>query len=451
MTGDLLLGFRVENYRSIHDSTMINLTRSPRNENLSFTRPDVVPALAIFGPNASGKSNLLGALRLMFRLVQFSATSDRSLPFEPFLLGAERGPATTLEIDFTADGVRYSYEFSFDATRFHTERLHSWPKGRQRVLFERGHGTSDEYYFGDSLTGINQALARATRDNALFLSTASLLNHETLGPLHQRLIDLVTFVGTDPAVRLLDETLEAIQGNRALLNRVEGLLRRVDLGVMAIEIEEDEEAQRMKDSARQLFESIAPASGEIAIEFAVGERTLVPKLRHQGHDGGVTIPFGAESLGTKNFIALLGPVLHRLATGGVLVVDEMDTSLHPRLMNELVRLFQDPESNGMQAQLVLSTHDVTIMMNSGDYDVLERDQIWFTSKNPAGETGVRALASFKDVRSNEAFSRAYLMDRFGALPRIDRHSLIAFLSQDQIGTIDLLGGGDQHGSDTTAS
>jgi uncharacterized protein len=450
MTGDLLLGFRVENYRSIRESQMITLTRSARNEDPDFDRPDVAPALAIFGPNASGKSNLLSALRLMFRLVENSATNDRGLPFEPFLLAAQAAPVTTFEIDFVADGVRHSYEFSYDGTRFHTEKLFSWPKGRQRVLFVRDSNDEDEYYFGDSLTGINQALAKATRSNALFLSTASLLNHETLAPLHQRFVDLITFVGTEPISNLLDDTLEAIQNNPPLLNRVAGLVRRADLGVLDIEIEEDEEAQRMKESARKMFESFKAAPQGFEVEFVSGERTLVPRLRHQGDNGGVTLPFGAESLGTRNFIALLGPVLKRLSTGGVLVVDEMDTSLHSRLVNELVRLFQKRASNSKQAQLVLSTHDVTVMMNSGDYDVLDRDQIWFTSKDEHGATKVKALASFT-VRNSEAFSRAYLMDRFGALPRIRRDSLVSFLSNEDYETIDHVESGDQHGPNSTPS
>lgn len=448
MTGDLLLGFQAENYRSILDPQKITLTRASRNHDDRFDRPDVVPAMAIFGPNASGKSNFLRALRLMHRIIEFSATwADRSLPFEPFLLGESQKPTSSFELDFIVADIRYSYAFSYDARRFHSERLHSWPRGRQRTIFEREIGTSEEWYFGDSLTGANQALAKATRPNALFLSTARLLNHETLGPLHESLVGLITFVGMDPTAQLLDETLEAIQNTPHLLNKVAGLVKRADLGVLAIEIEEDQEAQRIKESARQLFESFRDQPEGFDIVFDSSERTLVPRLRHEGSNGGVALPFGSESLGTRNFIALLGPVLTRLATGGVLVVDEMDTSLHARLVNELVRLFQEPSSNPNQAQLILSTHDVTVMMNTGDYDVLDRDQVWFTNKEHDGTTEVYALASFP-VRATEAFSRGYLMDRYGAVPRIERDAFASFLSHREYGQIE---SGDHDGSDTASS
>lgn len=128
-------------------------------------------------------------------------------------------------------------------------------------------------------------------------------------------------------------------------------------------------------------------------------------------------------------------------------MDEMDTSLHPRLVNELVRLFEEPESNPHQAQLILSTHDVTVMMNSGDYDVLDRDQVWFANKENDGSTEIYSLASFP-VRTSEAFSRAYLMDRYRAVPRIERDAFASFLSSREFGTIE---SGDENGSDSTSS
>jgi hypothetical protein len=450
MTGDLLLGFRVENYRSIRDSQQVTLTRTRRNQRDGFNRPDVAPALALFGANASGKSNFLKAMRLMHQMVESSARfSDRRLPFEPFLLDDSPLPATTFEIDFEVDGIRYSYEFAYDAEAIRTERLLSWPHGRQRMLFERETDSSDGWYFGDSLSGANQALAKATRPNVLLFSMAELLNHDTLAPLHEAFVELLRFVGMDatPLSRLLDETLEAIQNDPHLLNRVAGLVKRADLGVLGIEIEEDEEAQRMKESARKLFESLSKEPDGFNVVFDGGERTLVPRLRHVGRGGEVALPFSSESLGTRNFIAILGPILQRLASGGVLVVDELDTSLHARLVNELVRLFQDPSVNRRQAQLILSTHDVTIMMNSGDYNVLDRDQVWFARKVRGGTTEIYALASFP-VRSTEAFSRAYLMDRYGAVPRIERDSFAAFLSDEEAPSVE---SGDRDGSNTAST
>lgn len=431
MAAHVLLGFSVRNYRSLRDQQTISMVRRTKDGSTEFVNSDVVPALAIMGPNASGKSNLLRALQTMFAMIRNSASHvDSPLPFDPFRLGDSIEPTTTFEVAVRFGEIRFDYEFTFDAARIHHERLLSWPKGRQRVLFERRTDEPDPWYFGDSLTGSNQALAKATRDDALFLSTAKLLNHEVLAPIQQDLVTLIRSVGVEDSRGLLERTLESIQKEPALLNRVAGLLARADLGVVALEIQEDEQAKLIRESAQRLFDSI-PQSSDQGIQFKLdsGVSTLVPSLRHSGSRGGVILPFSAESVGTKNFIGLLGPVLESLATGGVLVIDEIDTSLHSRLVNELVRLFQSPASNPNQAQLLLSTHDVTVIMNTGDYDVLDRDQIWFVEKDPDGSSAVYPLTQFK-ARAGEVFSRYYLMDRYGAIPGIDRHSFIEFLGSE---------------------
>lgn len=413
----MLCVFRVTNYRSFRDLAELNLLRSASDSVDGFIEPALAPAVAIFGPNAAGKSNLLRAINTMFSMITVSTMHQRRLPYTPFALGRASNAPTTFQVVVRFDGVRYDYSFSYNAERVLSESLLSWPKGRQRVLFERSDDHEDGWYFGDSLSGPNHALARATRDDALFLSTAALLQHEFLADLQAKFAGLVRNLSAENMGRTLQDTLESLAANPERAEQVTHLLTRAELGIVSMTIEEDPRAAERAETARQILRALRPdASKEELLEAERAQ--LQPLLAHASADGSVPLPFAWESVGTRNFLALLGPVLDRLVTGGVLIVDEIDTSLHPRLVSELVRLFQQPHINRNQAQLLLSTHDVTVMMNTGIYNVLQRDQLWFVEKQPDGASELVPLTDFAP-RKGEVFSRNYLLGRYGAIPEID--------------------------------
>lgn len=422
----MLLGFKVSNFRSFRDPAVLLLTRSGRvdgDANL-FPDPTVAPAVAIFGPNASGKSNLLRAISTMFGMIQSSTPeSGERLPFSPYVLGDAVEPFTTFEVIVRFGGVRYDYGFTYDADRILQEWLRSWPKGRQRMLFERDVNEEESWRWGDSLTGQNAALARATRPDTLFLSTVKLLQHDILSPIQQQLASLVHTITSENLPGLMQATLRSLSEDPERAGRVIKLMSRADLGVVSMEIEEDEVPEDVRAATCALFATLAPSMSVEDVEERLGVKALSPRLRHSGSSGDIAIPFTWESVGTQNFLALLGPILDRLQSGGVLVVDEIDTSLHPRLVAELVRLFQSPRTNPRQAQLVLSTHDVTIMMNTGVYNVLDRDQLWFVEKDFSGASELHALSDLS-ARRNEVFSRNYLNGKYGAIPRIDNHAFL---------------------------
>ncbi|GFZ96617.1 hypothetical protein GCM10011408_16260 [Dyella caseinilytica] len=150
------------------------------------------------------------------------------------------------------------------------------------------------------------------------------------------------------------------------------------------------------------------------------ENSLRVELLHAGADGkSHKIPLNLESAGTISLLKLLGPALTRLINGGVLVVDELNTTLHPLVSRELIRLFSDPESNPGQAQLLFSTHDTNIL--SGN--LLRRDQIWFAEKDGDGASHFYSLAEIK-VRSQANLEAGYLAGQFGAVPYFGLGELI---------------------------
>jgi AAA15 family ATPase/GTPase len=411
-----LLGFELENFRSFRDRHFLNLTRSIYGRNEAFPSPDVVPAIAIFGANASGKSNLLRGISVMFSMIRSSATSDADhLPYTPYLLGDLDNEPTRFEASTRIDNIRYDYGFTYNAREVLSEWLYAWPTTRRRVIFERG---DEGWYFGDSLAGPNVALSKATRSNALFLSTARLLNHEFLTPIHAQLAGLINVIQSEDLTGSLQNTLRSISSDAIREAQVRRLMSRAEFGVSSLAVQENQWPEAVRDQTRRIYEILMPDATPEEIQAEIDKFRLLPQLQHLGMHGEVAFPFGFESTGTRNFLALLGPILDRLSSGGVLVVDEIDTSLHPRLVSELVRIFQDPEKNPRQAQLLLSTHDVTVIMNTATYHVLDRDQIWFVEKGRDGASRLYPLMQFKP-RKSEVFSRSYLMGAYGAVPEIN--------------------------------
>jgi len=429
----VLVAFTATNFRSFRDEATLNFTRPTKDFQPDFNHEDVAPAIAVFGSNASGKSNLLRALDTMFSLIGNSATrGSRSLPYSPFVLREGELLPTSFTATVRFDGIRYDYAFSYNAESIIEETLYSFPKNRARLLFAREQVSGEERWtFGDSMTGPSQLLARATRGHALLLSTAALVNHDFLTPLQERFSNLVRFVDSGNMQHLLQDTLETLTQDEVLTRNVTRLLQHADLGVASLNIENAPATSEAYTQWRRVWEALYPDSPVEEINERIRLATLQPQLLHaRGDENPIAMPFEWESLGTRNFLALLGPVLQRLRTGGVLIVDELDTSLHPRLVTEVVRLFQTPETNPRQAQLIITTHDVTVMMNTGEYSALNRDQIWFVEKDDEGASELRDLGRYK-VRKDEVFSRSYLNGRYGAIPRVDSHTFLDLWNESE--------------------
>lgn len=416
----MLLAFKLKNYRSFRDEQILHLVHGARERSTGMPHEDVVPALAVLGANASGKSNLLRGLELMFEMIRNSAAHPtESLPYQPFLLGNEDQEPTLFEVSVRLDGTRYDYGFTYDKSSITGEWLYSSPRGRQRTLFERD-GSEGTWYFGDSLAGATQTMADATRPDALFLSTARLLFHKTLSPLQEQLGALVRGLNVDTLPVVMQQTLESLQGDRSRADRIARFLKRSDLGIKSLSVEQASWPEAVQEATRRFYEAMLPDAGADEIQAQLMLSTLQPKLTHVASDNReVSLPFAWESIGTRNLLALLGPILDQLHTGGVLVVDELDTSLHPRLVSEIVKVFVNPETNPKQAQLILSTHDVTVMMNISGYGALGRDELWLVEKDQHnGSSRLYSIWDFKP-RKGEVFSRNYLLGHYGALPRVD--------------------------------
>jgi hypothetical protein len=189
------------------------------------------------------------------------------------------------------------------------------------------------------------------------------------------------------------------------------LLQAADIGIVGARLRpaEKDKAERY-EKAMRILADIDPEDD--TLEFPP---LIDIELVHRGHRGDVAIDSRDESLGTVVWLGLIGPVIQSLAEGRVLLLDELDSSLHPVLVREVIRLFQDAESNPRRAQVIFNAFDLSVLSQRNAPRLLGRDQIWFTEKDNDGSSRLYPLTDFSP-RKDEAIDDRYLRGRYGAVP-----------------------------------
>lgn len=424
----MLLAFRAENVRSFRGPIELSLLSTRLSDpearrEISWRKEGrepigVLPAAGVFGANASGKSNLLRAMNDMKRLAVQSFREgwpeDRTPPW-PFRLGEEVDEIPSrYEVDIVLEGVRHDYGFVLGRAGVLHEWAHAYPHGQRRQLFDR---RGEDVSLGREHMGKGRAARGVLRKDSLFLSAAAAAGHPGLTPLYDwfRRNLLLAEEGSRgdrqalSAKMMEDDTI----GRQAL-----GLLQEADLGITGAEMQDisPELTERIQQAVRE-FEEDGGGSEGVAVRLEDFE----VRLTHRAAGGEVKLQTNEESKGTLVWLGLIGPVIHVLRLGSVLLADELDTSLHPALVDALVRLFQSKRSNPNRAQLIFNSHDVSLLGDAGSR-VLGRDQIWFTEKGDDGGTHLFPLTDM-DPRREEAVGRRYLAGRYGAMPILSQPAL----------------------------
>lgn len=417
----MLIEFRAANFRSLNEAQTLSLVAGSASELVAENTiesglpgfPKLLRSAVIYGANAAGKTNLLRALQFMQRLVLTSATASQPgsrIAHTPFRLSeATKNKPGEFEVVFVDGGVRYEYGFAVDAERIHEEWLIAYPHGRPQNWFERTYNADQkeyEWHFSTKLKGSPRVWRDATRENALFLSTAIQLNSEQLRPIFEWFQKkLVMIFGNEPGESQLNPTLtykllEQPDGKQKLLQFVHA----ADLGI------DDLSVQRIPMTPAMVIE------GNLAREPQPPGPTVVRVTSfHKAVDSGTSVPldYGEESKGTRILIDSAGAWLNVLKNGEVILYDELDTSLHPLMTRFLIRLFHGQTTNPNNAQLIFTTHDTSLL----DPDLFRRDQVWFVEKDEKSASRVYPLSDFSP-RKDEALERGYLKGRYGALPFI---------------------------------
>ncbi|GGP44540.1 AAA family ATPase [Shewanella saliphila] len=416
----MLIEFNVSNYRSIKDSQNFSLSKTSLNElesknTFESSGYELLRTAVIYGPNASGKSNVMGALSFMKALVLSSAKVDveEKLEVSPFRLNAKcRNSPSEFEATFIHQGVRYQYGFCVTQSRVTEEWLLAFPKGRAQKWFERTYDEntdSYEWYMGSALQGTKQVWQSSTKSNSLFLSTAVNLNSKQLKPVYDwfRVVLKISRTGEGWGPFVSSKLCENDQKSKVM-----NFLKAADMDIEDIDIIEHafDPANLPSDMPSVFKESLIE-------EFK--DQTLLEFKTLKKDDEGVLVDFDLESEesdGTKKLFSLAGPWIKALSEGHVLLIDELHLNLHSKLMEFLIGMFHDPEINVANGQLVFTSHDTNIL----NKEIFRRDQVWFCKKDELLATQLYPLTDFNPHKTRDNFEASYLAGKYGALPFIQR-------------------------------
>ncbi len=443
----MLLSFRVENHKSIREEQQLLLTPVYDDARPQEADWEAATVAGVFGANASGKSNLLDALSFMRDTVRWSMSRNEpgsGIQRHPFKLSADaREEPSTFVVDLVIDGVRHTYGFGVDDEQAVEEWLYSYPRQRKRVVFERD---GQEFSFGDQASGKLRQVKEITGRNVLFLTVAARASNAEVEPVYRWFSESLAF-----ASERSPERPAWLHGGAASEERMAALgrlLKSADTGIEAVELHEQssgagpgtatskavlaaEERSRLwarRQSSQEQRDD--PGSGVVHLAEGSGKSSYVAFLadlirerttllfHHRGEESATPLLWEEESLGTRAFTTIGFDAQRALEAGGVLVVDEIDASLHPYLSAKVISLFQDEEHNPEGAQLVFTSHDAALLGRVRGEEVLKRDHIWFVDKDDRGQTSLYPLSDFKP-RGDDNRARRYLTGRYGAVPDVD--------------------------------
>ncbi|NDW11977.1 ATP-binding protein [Bacteroides sp. 214] len=423
----MLIEFRGSNFRSLGDEQVLSLVPSSKHsecvDSTIFTKEkyEALSVVSIYGANASGKSNLIKAMKLFDRIVHLSARSSSTtvLPYDPFLLreGYNLKP-TEFEITFiTENNIRYRYGFSFNQKDILSEWLYRKKIGREVSLFVRENDIIDVSSGFNGASKLIEASIEATRNNALFLSTCDMLNVEEAKNIFQwfKYFNVVDGLETE----IEEITTVNLWEQEEYRAKIKNYLLALNLGFKDINI------ATKKFEEKDLPENIDKSTRQSLIGQLEGSTGFLVKTIHQlynefGKQSMQTIEWDMdkrESSGTKKAFHLSGPILWALTNGGILIIDEIEAKMHPIMTLDTINLFLSAETNPNKAQLIYTTHDTNLMT----YLNIGRDQIYLTEKNNWESTELYSLSDiqYKDPKKEHPDTdreKRYLEGRYGAIP-----------------------------------
>nr|WP_242040178.1 ATP-binding protein [Anabaena subtropica] len=389
------------------------------DENNVFTVDDELKLLksaAIYGANASGKSNIAKALSFMkwFMINSSKETqSTEKIGTEPFNLSTETETKPSLfEIVFILEGKKYRYGFEANEERVFSEWLFYVPKTRETRLFERTNdGDSDKINLSQTFKG--EGIHPKTRRNALFLSVAAQFNVKIAEQILDWLTRKIKVISGLNDRGYLDYTVKCLAEDSDNRKDIINLIKQLELGISEIKLEE------MEITPDSVITEIPNELKSLLFPTGVFKKTAINTLHKKFDKEGKYVSMelfdlkGQESEGTQKIVAIAGPLIDTLKNGKVLIFDEFDARLHPLISRAIVELFNSQETNRNNAQLIFMTHDTNLLSNK----LFRRDQLWFTEKNKYGATDLYSLVEYK-IRNDALFESDYIKGKYGAIPFI---------------------------------
>lgn len=404
----MIIEFSVANFLSFKDkvtfSMLANSSDGLNDNYIEVNNRKILKTSAIYGANASGKTNLFKILTIVISMLRNSnyINVNSKLPIVPFNFDKDMAKKSSeFEIRFIASGVRYVYGFIADTTNVYEEYLYYYPNGRETKIFDRTN--INEYSFPQGDERRLKDIATKNTPNKFFIATATNWNYEkTEIPYRFLTEDIRTF---NNLAALRDVSLrEYLKDSKELKDFALEFLKKADFNIKDYKVLET-------DVPEDVLAAI-PDFIKIGMNIPQKPKTFNAVFKHTGND--LELSYEEESMGTQIVFCFIPFIMDALNNKKVVVVDELDKSLHPYLVEMIVGMFNDPDINKSGAQLIFNTHDTNLLK----LNILRRDQIWFTEKDDSnGISDLYPLSDFS-VRKTENVEKGYMLGRYGAVPFI---------------------------------
>lgn len=421
----MLVEFTVNNFKSIKDTVKFSMLTSSKDEGNCFEKRkyNLLKSAILYGANASGKSNFLRAMAFMSRFVlnkyKIIQSTDK-LPHDPFRLSTETEDASSsFEIVFFIDDIKYRYGFEIDNKLVYSEWLYADEKGKEAKLFyrdieEKEYVNPNKFAEGYSFFNKKDEKINVSA-NQLFIWKCDQENGEISKDILNWFSRFNMIDGMDHN-GYINFTMKKMD-NEDFKEKIIDLVKTADIGIDDIQVEEEDVPLEVIEKL-QLPEFLKDEMIKEGGFKSITLNTLHQKFDNNGNvvDNVIFELEKEESKGTRKFFAMSAPILDTLKNGKVLIIDELDASLHPILTQHLIKLFHDENINRNNAQLIFATHDTNLLKKT----IFRRDQIWLSEKDKYGSTDLYSLAQFKNVRKNEDFEKQYIHGKYGAIPYLSK-------------------------------
>ena len=402
----MLLEFSVTNFLSFKNKVTFSMLGNSSNvleDNFCLKRnKKILKTAAIYRANASGKTNLFYVLKAVVSMLANSNNSNPNspLPITPYKLDkkSKKSPSE-FEIKFIAEEIEYVYGFKADYKQIYEEYLYSYPEGKQTKIFDRTN--VNKYSFTAREKNKLKEIEIKNTPNKFFLATATAWNYDKTKPAYEFLTNnIVVCFSVENLKRIALKKYDDDQDEK-LKTFALNFLEQADMNIIDYEVTKF-------DLSEGFFSKISENSlpSELLTTYQVN-------FTHKGENEG-KLSFDEESKGTQILFYLIPFIAQSINDSSVLIIDELDRSLHPYLTRKIIELFNNKEINKKSSQLIFNTHDTNLL----NLDILRRDQIWFTEKdNQTGYSDLYCLSDFS-VRKDENIEKGYMLGKYGAVPFI---------------------------------
>ena len=427
----MLIEFRFKNYRSFRDEAVLSMEATGLGAFKSCLIPlsstvKLLPAIAIYGKNGGGKSNVIRAFWLA---VQFIRNAQRTqheravVPVNPFALNDySKDQPTEFAFEYISSGVKYWYGFTATREKIFSEYLYHAPKGQKALIFERN---GQNFSFSEEKSK-RSLIGEIVAENQLFFSVACTMNDISCVAA-MRWFRNEVFFSRDYSD--IPQQLIEYSENPNMLKAIADYAKAADLGITDMrfefnsnDIQNDEDfpdniPEKIKAALVRFKHDLSETSSNGEVHLKMGE--VSAKASHQGenHNGqkeSYSLELFDESDGTRKLMALAPAIESALHTGGILLVDELERELHPMLADYIIAKFQSKTTNPKGAQIVFTTHNTELM----NLELLRKDQLYFVDKRD--KDGVSELYTISEfsTRTTENIRKGYLVGKYGAIPDI---------------------------------